>query len=769
MSIAFTVNAGPLTQIGLELASLPTAYALATGAYGWFKARERSKSLQELLSVSGGQLVSTSSFNLRSYRDIRTDHTSMQGVVVQDRKVQRTSLPKGSTAIPEHPGTACLRALTTGLLVLHKTEAVVEILQDLIPYGLVQLNQEDTHLEIDRALLTSLKQWVSAVALEEDSDLFRKFMLETVAARQSRMTGAQIDDITGMDHTSVNELPLVIGALRWILTPPHSRVTKNYPTRSLKVWTMASIMEIIGFEIEADSVVVQNTSDYKSSLLVSNRFREMPRVFLVVVNGEETDPTPLLHIPRASDSSRPQITIIRGIPWIMFRHLRAIRTDVNTQFLADVWTFSFRSAKACFRGMIMRNQTCQIEIEDVEPAGVPEHHKSLISEFSPELHRICGTAMRQYIPNSPLSPGWDLSEIRLHMDTLIGEEQSAHTTSPCRDSCYILYAIVCGAIHGLCSNVWLDSGHPLSEDSEVGFAPDVIFQNGGKKLKEWATTVGHCIRQCQIPLDTWSDLMFEIFLGKDSESSAFNSMNAPSTTVYMNMQNPHRQRLVLGAQSYGLTAVSDMLVKLTTKKEAFCYYHISRGQMLSFPLTEDFCIEASTYLEPAWRMSLDPEPNNLTLYRFDSEYEELAMRVDVEPCWADDPRTVLFVLRSQGVPISTLNIYAFLDRMSWNTVGCTCQKPSWEISVPTSERWQLVSLYQLLRLRNKGMSSRRVNASIKDVKIFIDASQSVAATIYAICILHTSHLGVATECLACTYDHVMYRWRDTYATIVVTR
>ncbi|KAL8836808.1 MAG: hypothetical protein Q9170_002769 [Blastenia crenularia] len=768
MSIAFAVNAGPLTQIGLELASLPTAYQLATGAYGWFKARERSKSLQDLLSVSGGQLVSTSSFNLRLYKDIRTDHTSMQGVVVQDSKVQRTSLPKGSTAIPEHPGTACLRALTTGLLVLHKTEAVVEILRHVIPLRLVQLNQEDTSLEIDGALLTSLKQWVSAVALEEDSDLFRKFMLETVAARQSRLTVAQMVDTTDMDRTSINELSLVVGVLSWILRPPHSRITKNYPTRSLKVWTMASIMEIIGFEIEADLVVAQNTRDYESSLLASSRFGEMPRVFLVVANCEETDPEPLMHIPRASDSPRPQVTMIRGIPWIMFKHLRGTHTEVDTQCLADIWMFSFRSAKACFRGLSMLKQCCKIEIEDVENAGIPEHHRSLISEFSPEIHRICGTAMRQYIPNSPLGAGWGLSDIRLHMHTLGEGEQSDCTRSPSRDSCYILYAIVCGAIYGLCSNVCFDNGHVLGEDSEVVFSPDLLFEKGGKKVKEWATIIGQATKRSQVPLTTWNDLLFEIFLGKETETSSLSAMEAPSTTVYMNMQNPHRQRLLLGAQSYGLTAVSDMLVKLTTKKEAFCYFHISRGQVLNFPLTEDSYIQASSYIEPAQVMTLDPEPNNPTLYRFDHEYEELAMRVDVEPCWADDPRTVLLVLRSQGVPIATLNIFAFLDRMTYDSISCSCQKYSWEIPVLVTERWQLVSLYQLLRLRYKGMSYHRVDATITDTKMLIDASQSIAATIYAISILHTKHVGVAEECLACAYDHVMHNWQNTHATIVIT-
>ena len=65
---------------------------------------------------------------------------------------------------------------------LYETEVIIERLQDLIPCALVQLNQEDTSLEVEGTLLASHRQWVSAVTLEEDSDMFRKFMLETVAA-----------------------------------------------------------------------------------------------------------------------------------------------------------------------------------------------------------------------------------------------------------------------------------------------------------------------------------------------------------------------------------------------------------------------------------------------------------------------------------------------------------------------------------------------------------------------------------------------------------
>ncbi|KAI4250505.1 MAG: hypothetical protein L6R40_000104 [Gallowayella cf. fulva] len=769
MSIAFAVNAGPLAQIGLEIASLPTAYQLATGAYGWFKARERSKSLQELVSVSGGQLVSTSSFSFTLYKSTRTDHTSMQGVVVQDQKVQRTALPRGSTAIPEHSGLACLRAITTGLLVLHKTEAIVEILQDLIPFALVQMNQADTSLEIEGALLSSLKQWVSTVALEEDSDMFRKFLLETVTARRSRMTGVHIDNILEMDHTSVNEIPLVIGVLRWILTPAHKRDPMNYPTRSLRVWTVASLMEVLGFEIQADAVVVQSIREYESGLQISRRFADNPRVFLVVFNSEETDPTPMMHIPRASDSPKPQITMIRGIPWIMFRELRGSRDEIDTQYLADIWNMSFRNAKACFRRITMVQQSIKIEIQEDGDMGVPEHQKSLMSDFSPEFDRICRTVMRHYISMSPSSPGWDPYEIKEQMRTLREDEGCAGAKSPCKDSCYILYAIVCGAVYGLCSNACLDNGNVLSEDSEVAFAPDLLFQDGGRKLKEWAHIIGHCMTRNQVPLTTWSDLLFEVFLGKEDTSSAsLKSMNAPSSTNYSNRQNPHPHRLLLGAQSNGLIAVADILVRLTTRKESFCYFHIARGQILSFPLTEDYYIQASTYMEAASILALDPEPNNCVLHRFDDTSSYSAMRVDVEPCWAGDPRTVLFVLRSHGVPIATMNILAFIDRLSFDSVECRCQTPSWEVPVKAAERWQLVTLYQLMRTRFKGMSFKRVDVSFAATKVLLDGSQSVAASIYAICHVHSKHLSVATECLACAYAHVMRNWQKSDAIIVIT-
>ena len=158
MSLSFNIDAGPLSQVGLEIASMTTAVQLATGAYGWFRARERSQSLHQLLSSSGGELVTTSSFNASVYKSVRIRHGPMRGAVVQNRTIVPVKLPKANTAIPDHAGLACLRALTAGLLSLYGLEATVAVLKDVIPTSLVQYHQEGTTFEFEGSLLAGLKQ-----------------------------------------------------------------------------------------------------------------------------------------------------------------------------------------------------------------------------------------------------------------------------------------------------------------------------------------------------------------------------------------------------------------------------------------------------------------------------------------------------------------------------------------------------------------------------------------------------------------------------------
>ena len=764
MSIAVNLKGGPFSQVGLEIVSLATAYQLATGLYGWYKARERSQSLTDLLSVSGGELVSTSSFNVSLYRRTRSQHSMVHGVVVQDRKVQRTELPKASTAIPDHPGTACLRALTAGLLCMFAHDTTVEILQDLIPFALVQLHQDDTTIEFEAALLASLRHWVSAVMAEEDSDIFRDHMQQEINLKQSKLTGMASEEIMSFEYNNNNDLAYVIAVLRWILTPWHKREVKKYPTRSLKAWTMALVMESLGFQVQADSTVIRDLKNRSANSHAATRFEEAPYVFLVASDHGNTDPMPFMHLPRAQDSPRPLITMMRGIPWIAFRHLRG-SPEVSTQLLADIWKMSFKHAQAQFQGFTQSNQNIHIDIAESELDGISEHHKNLTLDFSPQIHRICGPSLRHFVPMDSKSPGWSLAELKEQMRILKKPEELENPKSPCRNNCYILYAIICGALYGLCSNACYDNGRVLGDDSEVAFIPDVLYEGSCTRLKHWAHIVGCSLMiGYHTSLNQWNDLLFEMFLGKDTQTG---SLVTTAGNKYINRQNPYREQLLLGAQANGLAAVSEILVNPAARVLSFCYIHIQRGQMLSFPLTEDQFILASTHVERAFDLDMDPEPENTRLYRFDGEYPDSNMRVDVEPCWEDDPRTVSFVVRLQGIPIASLSIGAFLDSMTYGLITCQCQKPSWEISVPVHERWQHVSLYQLQRRQFKGKSFQRADIGYADNRVLIDATQSVAATIYAACILHVRHLFIAQECLICAHEKALLNTQNAGVAILI--
>ena len=114
-----------------------------------------------------------------------------------------------------------------------------------------------------------------------------------------------------------------------------------------------------------------------------------------------------------------------------------------------------------------------------------------------------------------------------------------------------------------------------------------------------------------------------------------------------------------------------------------------------------------------------------------------------------------------------LNISAFLDTMSFQNPTCRCPSPSWEVAVPLAERWQLISLYQLFRPFYKGMSFRRVDVNYTDTRILVDASRSVAATIYAVCILYVKDLSVALDCLARAHKQALRSMHNAGVAVII--
>ena len=746
MSLSFNVDAGPLSQIGLELASLTTAVQLATGAYGWFKAKERSRSLNQLLSSSGAELVATSAFNLTTYKSVRARHGPMQGALVKEGIVQSVSLPKANTSVPDHAGVACLRALTTVLLCLCSIEVTVTILENVIPACLLQYHQEGTSFEFDGPLLAGLKQWVTAIAIEEDTNPLRDSILKAALEKQCKLTKVALSELWALDMTNVSDAALMIGLIRWTLLPLHSRPMDKYPTRSLNVWTIAFILGELGFIVHASASVVYDPESYSELLSRISVFPSQPSVFLVLAKSGETDPMAVQkEIITGDDLPRPQPTLLRGVPWLAFRHLREPVNGYGAEYLAEIWSYSFQEARSSFRRLKVDQMQVKVIIDghNDERPFMPQSHNKLISGFSPHLLRLCASAMCRFVPPDSCAKEWNPHEIKERLEVLCTEEDARDQTT---ENCYTMIAIVLGSIYGLCSGACMQGNSSLTEDSEIAFSAETIYDRRAGSLKRWAGNVGHALNS-SLDFTIWCDLILELFLAISTGDST--PQGKPSR--YAEGQNPHGRRLILGAQGNGFAAVSETIVLPTIRTSALGYFHISRGQILNFPLTDEGFIQASTYLTPSVSLTLDPDPKIDKLFCFEDADFSSQMRLDVEPCWEEDPRSIVFRLRKSGVVFAPLNIFLIINRLAHYTAlqrACRCAAPSLEpVSVPLNSQWQHVWLHQLRRKYYQERSTSR--ARIDDCRALVDASQSELATAYALGIIDSRYMHVVTSCLKC--------------------
>jgi hypothetical protein len=137
------------------------------------------------------------------------------------------------------------------LLCFYATDTVTTILADVVPQTLIHYEQEGDNVTIDGPMRAAFRQYVGAVAVEEDSNTMRNQLLELVETRQSNVSGASLRELLACDSLTVGELPYTSGMIKWILTPLHRRMHEIYPTRSFRAWSLAVVMSELGFQVSA--------------------------------------------------------------------------------------------------------------------------------------------------------------------------------------------------------------------------------------------------------------------------------------------------------------------------------------------------------------------------------------------------------------------------------------------------------------------------------------------------------------------------------------
>ena len=759
MDLSFNVSgAGPLSQISAHIISYDTAVWLASGAIGWWKARERSLSLMEALSARKTSLVSTSSFNYKTYRQARKLGI-VQGLAIQNGVLQRFNAGVEATAVTENSGIDCLRALTTGLLCLYSVQLTSTILADIIPYGLLNPDQEDDNFEFTGPHLASLTDWVSAVAAEEDCNNFRQHLVQTASKLCRDLTGTY--DVQANDDDGYSELGLLLGCLRWMVTSQHRRNLLKYPTRAIRVWTTMAIMSQLGFAVEVCLEAVQSEEQY-GAILSPPYEDDFPDVVLVMSAHGMTDPWGATVDAHQQLDLRPQIIPIISIPNAIFGRLQRKYGLIDAAKLIEIWKVCYRHGKLSVDPptlssggkVLMKSRSSDFEV-------YRDSHKALLAIWTPHLVPIMRPACDDYLPKI-LDGDWSPEAIKAFLQRQSNGERVYLEDVEVMRNVYTITAILLGTIYGVCSTM-LSAQIPESKDCqsvdealEIALSPDIFQSN---RVHSWARALGSALSGI-LDHSGWVSFLLELVTGVeppqplDEESSlgvAGKRLNIFSTQSSYDASQV-RISDVVGAQANGIFAISQFILRPCTDATSSLVFHIGTGRILDIPTDQNGYVRASQWKRAASELVLNPEPE-LDRLSLDPSLNDCSLRIDAEPHWQNDPRTICFAVRSAGKLVATLNITQLLERLLSSTVECTCGSTVASLSVSRAERWQNVTLHQLLRSGIPGAS--KSSTSIRDnERIVVNVGGDDICRAYAAAILLCRKMAICQNCVYCAHKRI---------------
>lgn len=755
MELGFSVKAGPLSQIGLQIVNLDTAVQLAVGAYGWWKANARCQTLCQLFEVAGGQLVASSAFDLEHYRGVRDNH-HVWGAVVQNNEVHSVLLPKASTAVSSDPGLTCLRALISALLCFYTIDSTVFILSEVIPYNLIELDQSDTAFEIKGPLLSSLKSSVESIAAEEDNNSFRKYLLEQAIDNETMLF--QRAGPTKIRQTSDSDVALSIGMLKWALTPLHRRALRLYATSSVTVWMLATVLKRVGFDVSASQILIKSIDD--SQRYSAKTCQEEEVLGDVMLNVEDYGPADLysIHVPPTGQggdfSTKPQVMAIKSIPLVAYRHARQNQTG-GTEYLADIFNYVFEEVQRTPGSISMVNENVTLQLHTV-PIPQNHFHDAIAAIWSPHIGRIASRFISQYAPSKPIDEHWNIDDLRQAFDEYRAKKTdfdiTIHGHSGLRIVFQTVQAIMLAISYGMISHFLLRSSHQSPQLVNVVFSP-LILKDG--RLLGIINELGRLLIGTISYSELWS-VLAELVVGWPS--SAFDSIRTD-------------ERFIFGVQRNGLAVISQFALRPSIDMNTLCRFQIAEGHILNLPLTEDGCIALYGKDKPSRPISPSaftrPENRAQTLMAFDKDHEKRMYHLSLEPYWEESPRAAVFRLRREGTEFFPVSPDMFRNRLlgRMKVIRCSCGSPAERVEVTSNaEDWRPVYMRDIFPYntdkesfanpaKTNPMRSWRQEVGERH-RALIDARRCLPLQVMALGVIRCKHLFVSIDCLRCTYDAV---------------
>ena len=748
MEVAFNVrNAGPLSQISVHLFSLANAVQVAVGAYGWWRARERVQSLVTTVEAAGASLVSTSSFNLRSYEE-RCAEVKIRGVCVERGTVVRATLPKASTANTGDAGQKCLRALTIELLCFFNQEAVTKILAEVVPTALLNLDQQGQSFVFEGPLWTSLADYVKAVEREEDNSSLRQDLLDHLG-QFFQATGTETG-LAGVDWTFGSDYAKVRGLIKWALQPLMRRLPQ-YQTRSLLAWSLAIVLSQLCFDVLPSPILIARKDQVQGD--AERQAQQGYNVFLVTGSDMKTDPMEpevlawdlKLNPSSPFNTLKPRILSMRAIPWFAFRESPAIK-EQQIHTLADMWDFTFATVTTSLQGPKSHDlrRVWHMPGQEVADHRVTNmFHKQLLNVFSPDLADILRKPMSTYVKVKPEHQHL-VGEIEQYAKRL---RANAWEPPPpmIAELWNTMACIILASLYAMISLVLFDNGQDAGAHTEVAFHPHTAYSS---RIERWAGGLADClVRESGLGASTWHATLYEMLTGTPAANYGDDH---PTTQPYNATMAPSRWD-VYGCQRNGIMVVNELLVHPSPSHHTRIFHHVSTGQILTLPVDEHgYLRSAPARVYGGWKeLTLADKMESLGRPTPEAPRDDSTIRVDVEPAWETDPTKVVLIVRRGGRRFAEMEPIRFDTKLggSFETVRCSCHRFSLSVKVPQEETWQYWSFSDLMRLGNR-------LRPLRGTHVMVDVGEDESAQLFATYIMDSDFTLVAKDCMACTYKRL---------------
>ncbi|KZF26002.1 hypothetical protein L228DRAFT_2985 [Xylona heveae TC161] len=677
LELGFNVNnAGPLSQLSVQIASLDVAVFLATSAWGWYKGRDRALTFEQTLSSKGVSLATTSSFKSDWYSKIRQEHGAIYGAALtRDRTLVRILLPKASTANEGDPGMRCLRAAMVALLCFAEADQVSTILKEVLPRTLLHYEQEGVEFALEGASLASLLHFVTAVAREENVDALRRHILEEVDFRVRTVVGP--DMLAEVLKAGRADTAQVIGLLVWILKPNHSKSYFSYPTKSLKVWALAAALHKLGFDVEASNQLV--TTPYSppdSPCFHNGSYMDVPEVILVLSPGWRTDKEAIMSTVgvNAEIKPPPRLVPIRAIPAIAYTRVVAEGVQIDLARLEAAFSETYLHVRKTLCTMPLFCRAVGIPVsmmprpdmenfnKDMPHYELLEHYldaKGLESEFDcsqdffsnpgesqAEIHKLIGPMMLKH-----MNPEICQNLERMHVVFQ-----------------HIAFAGVLGAV-SLCIHYNRQAWGP-EMNMEIAYGDAITLEHvkmlnkrsplrpDKPSLPQWLSRLGDALYMLRAIFGPDLTMLDQPFAPagrrerQESRGSALRDLRDKWGALVCQVivgANVDVLAHPFGAQGYGISAISDFLLYPSLRPSACFVYHYQYGQLLDIPTDQDIVIDgAYKRSSKAIPAELD-QSEHLTDIRIVEYFPLDRLRCDIEPCWESDLRKCCLNIRLAGI------------------------------------------------------------------------------------------------------------------------